>query len=104
MTTANMQHSLVRRAALTKSAAADPARLAGVLSLAAGGALGGSAATGDDQSTLKRVGKGTIGAGLAYGGYKALTDPQWQAGIRTGADTVHDIIAQLVQRIRGAAQ
>jgi len=95
------QHrSMARRAVLAKTAAAvDPAQVAGVLGLLGGGALAGSAAS-DDQSTLKRIGKGTLGAGLAYGGYKAMTDPKVQQGIRTGTQKAVELVQAAVAQLR----
>ena len=95
------QHrSTARRAVLAKTAAAaDPAQIASVLGLLGGGALAGSAAS-DDQSTLKRVGKGTLGAGLAYGGYKAMTDPKWQRGVRTGTQKAIELVQSAITRLR----
>lgn len=93
--------STARRAVLAKTAAAvDPAQVAGVLSLLGGGALAGSAATGDDQSALKRIGKGTLGTGMAYAGYKAMTDPRWQRGIRTGAQKAVELVQSAIARLR----
>ena len=82
--------------AIRKQAQIDPARIAGTLAMLGGGALGGSAATGDDQSTLKRIGKGTLGTGLAVAGYKAMTDPVWQRMIRRGVYNAKDYLSRLV--------
>ena len=84
-------------------AAVDPAAAAGAAALLGGGALAGSAVTGDDQSMAKRVGKATLGTGLAVGGYKAMTDPKWQAGIRTGTQKAMDIIREMVGRMPAKA-
>jgi hypothetical protein len=93
--------STVRRAVLAKTAAAaDPAQVAGVLGLLGGGALAGSAVSDDDQSALKRIGKGTLGAGLAYGGYKAMTDPKVQQGIRTGTQKAVELVQAAVAQLR----
>lgn len=88
---------------LAKRAQLDSARIAGTLAMLGGGALGGSAATGDDQSALKRIGKGTLGTGLAVAGYKAMTDPKWQHAIRKGVSTAGDYLSRLVGGI-GAAK
>lgn len=95
--------SQARRAALYKCAAVDPAQVAGIVGMLGGGALAGSAATGDDQSTLKRIGKGALATGLAYGGYKAMTDPRWQQGIRDGASRLHDLFKRFAARLNGVA-
>lgn len=89
--------SQARRAALTKVAQVSP-QLIGALTTAAGGALGGSAVTGDDQSFVKRVGKAGIGAGLGYAGYKLMTDPKWQQGLSTGLDKARGLVAQLASK------
>lgn len=94
----------VEPVALVK-AALDPATAGGAAAMAIGGALGGSALTGDDQSFAKRVGKGTIGTALGYAGYKAMTDPRWQAGIRNGTQRAIDIIRTVMGRmpVKGAS-
>jgi len=81
---------------IRKQAQIDPSRIVGTLAMLGGGALGGSAATGDDQSTLKRIGKGTLGTGLAVAGYKAMTDPTWQRMIRRGVYNAQDYLSRLV--------
>ena len=95
--------SQARRAVLVK-AAIDPTQIAGALAMAGGGALGGSAVTDDDQSMLKRIGKGTLGAALGYGGYKLMTDPRWQQGLRNGVGTARNLIAGLLGKAQGAAK
>lgn len=92
----------VEPAALMK-AALDPATAGGAAAMAIGGALGGSALTGDDQSFTKRLGKGTAGTALGYLGYKAMTDPRWQEGIRSGTQKAMGIIRSAIGRLPAKA-
>ena len=93
--------SQARRATLTK-VALDPAQALGYAGMLGGGALAGDAAMNGEQSALKRVGKGVLGAGLAYAGHKALTDPTAQDIIRTGTQRGMDFIRKFLGKAKAA--
>lgn len=79
--------------------AVDPRHIA-ALSLLLGGAAGGSAITGGDQSALSRLGRGALGAGLTYAGYKTLTDPRWQRAVGQGTQRAIDYGRQGIAYLR----
>ena len=85
-------------AKMSKQAGVDAATAAGVASLLGGGALAGSTVD-DDESALKRLGKATAAAGLAYGGYKALTDPRVGGMVNAKAEWLKGVIRSLVRRV-----
>ena len=94
-----------RRFVLTKIAAeTNWAHVFGPGAMAIGGALGGSAVTGDDQSMFKRLGKGLLSALLLYAGHKFMTDQNWQSGLNAGIGKVRDTASGLIGKVRGAAK
>ena len=93
--------SQVRRAALTK-VALDPAQVLGYAGMLGGGALAGDAAMNGEQSATRRIGKGVLGAGLAYAGHKAMTDPKWQGAVNNGAQKAVSYVRGLLGRVKAA--
>lgn len=91
--------ALSKQAAPVAAAGIDP-RIIALLSTALGGAAAGSAATGGDQSALSRLGKGALGAGLTYAGYKTLTDPRWRQAVGQGTQRAVDYGRQGIAYLR----
>jgi hypothetical protein len=100
------QRSIARRDALTKAAQAlpfNPAQALGYAGMLGGGALVGDAGMNGEQSTLKRIGKGVLSAGLAYAGHKALTDQKWQDTIGSGTQKAISYIRGILNKAAEAA-